>query len=271
MSGIKISSATYSLPSGASSVDVTKSVLASIKDGHLVIPSISATALNVTDPAPGQPKVLNVNYSINGGSSLLKVAKDGDYLEINAPPQRVASGLQITKAEYGYTGNFADVTDAVQAYVKDGSIELKVGFGAVGIPDPNPSKQKELSVDYTINGASDHQTVKDGNTFKISAPAVSTPDGTTKKQHALNTMGMLAVNFGYFITTFFYLLNFFACCRISVNWFNTIIVGVLVGLLPFSYVWIILPALFVRRVFFSTNALTDTIKITPLVFGFFGI
>ena len=88
MSGIKVSSATYGLPSGSSPLDVTNAVIASIKDGHLVIPSISAAALNVTDPAPGQPKVLNINYTINSGSSLTKTLNDGDYLEINAPPQR---------------------------------------------------------------------------------------------------------------------------------------------------------------------------------------
>lgn len=260
MSGIKVSSATYGLPSGSSPLDVTNAVIASIKDGHLVIPSISPAALNVTDPAPGQPKVLNINYTINYGSSLTKRLNDGDYLEINAPPQRVASGLEIKKAEYGYAGNYTDVTDAVKNYIKSGSIDLKVGFKNVGIPDPNPNKQKDLSVTYSINGAHTTQSIKDGNVFKVSAPPVDSPDGTTHRQHALNTMGMIFINFGYFILTFITLLNIFACARVTLNWFNAPIVGVLVGLIPYSYFYLVLPALFFRRIIFSTNALTDYVK-----------
>ena len=260
MSGIKVTSATYSLPSGSSSVDVTNAVNSSIKEGHLVIPSISAAALNVTDPAPGQPKVLQVTYTINGGSSLTKSVNDGDYLEINAPPQRIASGLEIKKAEYGYTGNYTDVTDAVQNYLSDGTISLTVGFKNVGIPDPNPNKQKNLKVRYSINGAEGSQTVKDGEVFKISAPAIDAPSGKSPKEHVLTVAGALLSGISYFMLTFFHLLNFFACTRVSLNWFNTIIPGVAVGVFPLSFFWIVLPVLFFRRIVFSTNALTDYIK-----------
>jgi hypothetical protein len=52
-----------------------------------------------------------------GGSSNTKTVKDGDYFKIDAPPERIASGLQIVKAQYGYEGNYADVTDAVQNHL----------------------------------------------------------------------------------------------------------------------------------------------------------
>jgi hypothetical protein len=260
MSGIKVTSATYSLPSGSSSVDVTNAVISNIKDGHLVIPSISPASFNVSDPAPGQPKVLQINYSINGGSSLTKSVNDGDYLEINAPPQRIASGLEIQKAEYGYTGNYTDVTDAVKNYLSDGTISLTVGFKNVGIPDPNPNKQKELRVRYSINGAQSSQTVKDGEVFKISAPAIDAPSGKSPKQHVLSAAGAILSGISYFMLMFFYLLNFFACTRVSLNWFNTIIPGVAVGVLPLSFLWAVLPILFFRRIVFSTNALTEWIK-----------
>jgi len=266
MSGLKITSATYSLPSGSSSVDVTNAVIANIKDGKLSIPSVSPAALNVTDPAPGQPKVLTINYTINGGSSITKAANDGDYIDINAPPQRVASGLEIDKAEYGYTGNFTDVTDAVKKYIKNGSIDLKVGFNNVGIPDPNPNKQKELSVTYSINGAQNSHTVKDGDVFKVSAPAVTSSDGTTNRQHALNGMGIIFVNFGWFVSVFIQIINIIACARISLNWINTSIVGIGIGLIPTSYLTIILPILFFRSLIFGTNALTDRVK-APVEFS----
>jgi hypothetical protein len=129
--------------------------------------------LNVADPAPGQIKTLNVTYTINNGKTNTVSLKDGYQFLVDAPPARAASGLQITKAEYGYTGNLTDVTNAVQDLVKNGSINLKVGFAQVGIPDPNPQKLKALEVEYTINGAKGTQIIADGQTFAVSAPPVN--------------------------------------------------------------------------------------------------
>lgn len=262
--GITIVNASYG--SGSSTVDVTSTVTSHIKDGELNI-SVSASSLNVTDPAPGQPKQLTVSYTINNGSTNSKTVTEGNTLHITAPGQKTADGLIITKAEYGYTGNYTDVTDAIQSYVSNGAIDLKVGPSTAGIPDPNPSKKKSLKVTYTLNGSSNTETIDDGKKFTLSAPPLDAPPTKTPRQHALSAMGIVAINFGYFVSTFVYLLNLFACCRISFNWLNTLIPGFFIGLLPFSYLWSVLPILFIRRILFDMDALTSAIK-NPLSFGF---
>jgi hypothetical protein len=197
--GISIKTALYGV--GSTTVDVVSAVTAQNKDGVINF-SVSPTALNVEDPAPGQIKTLNVTYTINGGTTNTISVKDGNTLHIDAPPARTASGLQIKKAEYGYQGNYTDVTNAIQDLVKNGSINLKVGFAAVGIPDPNPNKQKDLRVDYTINGAPSSQIVTDGQTFSISAPAVS--DSTSPKDAASQIVGSITNALGFAAKTFFF-------------------------------------------------------------------
>ena len=255
--GITILNASYG--AGSATEDVTSQVTSHIKEGKLNLP-VSASSLNVTDPAPGQSKQLIVSYTINNGSTNSKTVSEGSTLMIDAPPQTVASGLTITKAEYGYAGNYTDVTDAIQSYVSDGSISLTVSPSTAGIPDPNPNKKKSLKVTYTLNGSKNSETIDDGAKFVLSAPPLDAPAGKSPKQHVLSGMGSIMSGIGYFMTTFIYLLNIFACVRISLNWFNTIIPGLAIGFLPFSFFWIVLPILFARRIVFGTNALTDYVK-----------
>jgi len=174
-SGLTILSARYGADS--TTVDVKSAVSSQTKDGNVSL-VVSPSALNVDDPVPGQPKTLTVEYSINNGSSNTTSVKDGDYLKIDAPPERSASGLQIVKAEYGYQGNFEDVTSAIQNYVSNGSISITVSPSAAGIPDPNPAKKKLLKVDVTINGASSSYSIPDGQKFTLSAPPVNSDANT---------------------------------------------------------------------------------------------
>lgn len=254
--GITIVSASYG--SGSATTDVTSTVTSHIKDGELNI-LVSANSLNVTDPAPGQPKQLTVSYTINSGSTNSKTVTEGNTLHITAPGQKTADGLVITKAEYGYTGNYTDVTDAIQTYVSNGSINLTVGPSTAGVPDPNPAKKKNLKVTYTLNGSSNTETIDDGKKFTLSAPPLDAPSTKTPHQSATGAMGMIIGNLGYFVLVFVALLNLIACCRVSLNWFGTIIVGFVVGLAPISYIWAVLPLLFLRRIVLTSNALTDGI------------
>jgi len=166
--GIHIQSASYGV--GSKSVDVARAVAAKNKDGDIKF-VVTPAALNVKDPAPGQLKTLTVNYTINGGNSNIETAVDGDSISISAPPARIASGLQIKKAQYGYDGNWADVTSAIRTYMNDGSIDITVNPATVGIPDPNPNKPKFLKVDTTINGKASSYKIADGKKFKLSAPS----------------------------------------------------------------------------------------------------
>lgn len=173
--GIKITKADYGV--GSKLVDVKAAVSSNMRNGELNL-IVSPDSLGVEDPAPGQTKQLTIGYTINNGDTNTKSAYDNEAIIISAPSATIASGLDITKAQYGYTGNMTDVTDAVRTQLSDGSISIKVSPGAVGVPDPNPNKQKVLQVDYTLNGSKNSQTVKDGQTFAVSAPpAQNTPSG----------------------------------------------------------------------------------------------
>lgn len=176
--GINIQSASYGV--GSTTVDVSQAVAAKNVDGQINF-VVTPAALNVNDPAAGRVKTLTVNYTINHGGTNTATAKDGDTLSILAPPARIASGLQITKAQYGYDGNWADVTSAVQTYVSDGSINMTVSPSTVGIPDPNPNKPKSLKVDLTINGKPSSRIVADGKKFALSAPATADSSSADSK------------------------------------------------------------------------------------------
>ena len=207
MSGIIVTNATYGTSS--TSIDVTSTVSASIKDGVLSIPSVSPTSLNITDPAVGQAKTLHLSYTINGGDKLVTAVRDNESLYINAPPQRSASGLQITKAEYGVDGNYTDVTNVVQDMIKNGHIDVKIGFKELGLPDPNPSKKKQFEVEYTINGAKNTKTLSDGDRFKQSAPAVDAPSNTKPTENVGSFFGIVFKSVSYFFGMFLYTLSIF--------------------------------------------------------------
>jgi hypothetical protein len=241
--GLSIKSATYG--TGSTTVDVTGSVTSAIKDGSLNLP-VTTSALNVQDPAPGQSKTLLINYSINNGNTNTLSTGDGGTATITAPPERDAGGLQITKAEYGYPGNYQDVTDAVQNHLKsDGSINLKVGFKEVGLPDPNPAKQKQLNVEYTVNGSKNTKTLKDGETWKMSAP----PNVHNKKTKATDivtsVIGSLVSGVFKFIGLYIYFLSMYTVVEYGVSFnarFGKNISEILwyaLGLIPFSSLWLV--------------------------------
>jgi hypothetical protein len=251
MSGIKIIKASYG--TGTTTVDVTKSIASRVKDGMLNL-TVTPDSLNVTDPAPGQQKTLNVTYTINDGSTMGQMVNDNELLMISAPPERQATGLRILKAEYGYAGNFTDVTDAIQNHVRNGSIKLKVGPSTAGIPDPNPNKQKTLAVSYEINGAPTTIELTDGKTLDISAPPVEGTDNKTPTQHAFSVFGMVYKSIGMFLAMFLYTLSVYACMELSVaTGFPELALGAIGIILPFVAFWGLPWVLFFRRLIFTTD------------------
>lgn len=251
MSGIKITKASYG--TGTTTVDVTKAVASHIKDGVLNL-TVTPDSLNVTDPAPGQLKTLDVTYTVNGGSTMGQMVKDNEVLMISAPPERRATGLQITKAEYGYAGNFVDVTDAIQNHIRNGRINIKVGPSTAGVPDPNPNKLKTLSVQYELNGASNSVDITDGKTLNISAPPVDEVDNKTPSQHAMSIFGMVYMAIGKFLAMFLYTLSIYTCMDLSVpTGFPSIALGAMGVVLPYVAFWGLPFVLFFRRLFYTTD------------------
>jgi hypothetical protein len=251
MSGIKIIKATYG--TGTTTVDVTKTVASRVKDGMLNL-TVTPDSLNVTDPAPGQLKTLDVSYTINDGSTMGQMVKDNELLMISAPPERQATGLQIIKAEYGYAGNFTDVTDAIQNHVRNGSIKIKVGPSTAGIPDPNPNKQKTLAVSYEINGAPNTVQITDGKMLDISAPPVEGVDNKNPSQHAISVFGMIYMSIGKFLAMFLYTLSIYACMDLSVSTgFPELALGAIGVVLPYVAFWGLPWILFFRRLIYTTD------------------
>ena len=248
--GLSIVQAIYG--TGSATTDVTKSVAALVSDGTLKF-TVSPTTLNTSDPAPGQVKQLNISYTINGGSTNGVMVKDNDIVDIKAPPVRLATGLQITKAEYGYPGNYTDVTDAVQGLVSNGSINLTVGFKAVGLPDPNPNKQKELKVEYTINEAPSSQTIKDGSKFSVSAPASEATSNTSPSQNVGSIFSIIFWNVFRFFLMYLYTLSIFAGIEYGNQFISPMLWGAVCFFLPGFAFWGLPQITFWVRLFSSND------------------
>jgi hypothetical protein len=206
MSGIKITKALYG--AGSQTVDVTSAVTSNLKDGQINL-VVTPDSLNVADPAPGSAKQLTVVYTINNGKTNTETIQDNGVLNISAPAATKAAGLTIVKAEYGYDGNFTDVTSAVQTMVRNGGINLRVGHRAVGLPDPNPNKKKKLTVEYTLNGATNSDEFDDGSIFKLSAPATTQTDTTPPSDYVGQLIGILFSSVFRFASMFLYTISIF--------------------------------------------------------------
>lgn len=248
--GIAISNASYGV--GSQTVDVTTTVTSHIQDGKINF-VVEPSTLNVEDPSPGQVKTLTITYSINGGSSMTAAVKDGNVVSINAPPAQLASGLQIQKAEYGYTGNFTDVTDAVQNYISNGSIDIVVGFNAVGIPDPNPNKQKTLNVDYSINGAKNSANVVDGKHFKVSAPPADSSGGTHPAQHVISAVSIVFKNLAWFFMTYLQTMSVCSAIEFGDTFISPLLWGGIAFFIPLFSFWLLPIIVFWIRLFSSTD------------------
>jgi hypothetical protein len=251
MSGIKILKALYGV--GSNTVDVTASVASHIRDGTLNL-VVTSDSLNVQDPAPGQQKTLDVSYTINDGSTNGQMVKDNELLVISAPPVTEASGLQIIKAGYGYPGNFTDVTDAIQNHVKDGSINVKITPANMGVPDPNPNKQKMLDVEYTLNGAKNISVYKDNETFRISAPPKDAADSKTPGQHVMSAAGVVYKNVAMFIGIFLQTLSVFTAMDYGgPEGLPRYVLGGIAFIIPYFSFWALPIYVMIRRIFSTTD------------------
>lgn len=248
--GLTVNKATYG--AGSTTVDVTSAVSKKVKDGVLNF-TVSPSSLGIDDPAAGQMKTLELAYTINGGKKNQLTKRDNDLVFIDAPPERVAAGLQIVKADYGYAGNDTDVTNAVQDLMKsDGSIDIKVGFKELGLPDPNPNKQKRLQVEYTINGAPTVTSFTDGERFQVSAPARE--EAPSKIGDATGSLfGMLFSSVARFCGTLLYVLSILVSYDFGQYFIHPMIWGIVAFFLPFYAFWGLPVIVFLVRLFRSTD------------------
>lgn len=248
--GISIVRAVYG--TSTTTTDVTKVVASLVTDGSLRF-TVTPNTLNVADPAPGQLKTLTINYTINGGRDNQIAKNDNDVIAIDAPPIRLASGLQIVKAEYGYPGNFTDVTDSIQNQVTNGEINIKISPSSAGIPDPNPNKQKELRVEYTINGKKSSDNIKDGSSFKLSAPPTEAVSNTTPSQTVGSVISMMFKAVAYFFGMFLYTLSIFTAIEYGNQFISPLLWGGLAFFIPMFSFWALPIITFWIRLFSSDD------------------
>lgn len=252
--GLTINKALYG--TGSNTVDVTSAVSKKVKDGVLNF-TVSPTSLNVDDPAPGQLKQIDIVYTINDGKKNEMMKKDNDLVFIDAPPKRDASGLQIVKAEYGYSGNFTDVTNALQNLMKsDGSIDVKVGFKELGLPDPNPNKQKTLSVEYTINGSPTINNFTDGERFRLNAPPREDDSRHKIGNPVPSLMWAVMSGLGWFLISFISIISILTAYRLGNDLIGEGIGGIMmVALIGYpTFPFLVMPfIIFAIRLFRSTD------------------
>uniref|UniRef100_A0A6C0JW26 DnaJ-like protein C11 C-terminal domain-containing protein n=1 Tax=viral metagenome TaxID=1070528 RepID=A0A6C0JW26_9ZZZZ len=251
--GLVIQNATYA------GTDVTSAVSKQVHDGTINF-TVSPATFGMEDPSPGVMKSASIRYSINGGSSNSITAKDGELVHINAPPKRDASGLQITKGEYGYAGNYTDVTNALQDLMKDGSINITVGFKQLGLPDPNPNKQKNLIVQYTLNGAASEDVLVDGQPFQLSAPPKEEAPHPLK-DGASSLFGILFSAIFKFLGTFLYAWSVFIAYRFGNQLISPYLWGALAFFLPGFAFWGLPMIVFWIRLFSSSDVYVESVSV----------
>lgn len=84
-----------------------------------------------------------------------------------------AQQLAITKAVYGALpdGEYADVTDKVKGKIAEGALTIPASNALFG--DSAPGKVKTLSVEFTVDGTAQTQTIPEGGAWDIVSGTVS--------------------------------------------------------------------------------------------------
>lgn len=176
LSDLKIIKAEYGtfLPEGV--VDVTESVVKSVRDSKLNIHS--GSHLSPVDPAPGYIKELRIEYEIKGKRQEIH-AIEGEAINIDAGN---SSEFKILRAVYGKFGkgihgipssySTYDVTNQLKSKVLSGVLQISVNDGLV-TDMSNLGPKKELHVVYATDGEICKRSVPEGETLNL---AQSTPE-----------------------------------------------------------------------------------------------
>lgn len=138
---------------GGRRVDVTAQVRSFIHDGNLHFDVTDQTF--GADPARGHVKDLYIRIRHWDGN--VEEFHFPEYAHVNLilDPERGYEwhdrGLHIMRAFYGGAGHFADVTETLRGYKREGSLLVVVDNRSMGV-DPDPSVHKVLRVLYFVDG-----------------------------------------------------------------------------------------------------------------------
>jgi hypothetical protein len=157
---LRIVSAVYG--NGNRTVDVTNRLNSQISGNQI---NLTVTNANMgSDPDPGQSKNLNVEYTFNGQRQQA-VTREGETLRL--PYSNTVNGaLFISRATYGSQNRRSDVTDRLNSQVQDNQLILQVNNDTMG-GDPDRGADKNLNIEYTLNGRSEQTTVREGENLHL--------------------------------------------------------------------------------------------------------
>lgn len=145
--------------SGNTWVDVTGSVRSLV--------SANALSFRVTnevlggDPTPGRAKTLRLRLRDEYGRESVQTFLEKDSVNLTLVTSAAGWGaLRITRAIYGVSDRFIDVTDRLTALVQNNQLSLRVTNDAMG-GNPAYDARKTLTVWYAYNGNDSQITVNE--------------------------------------------------------------------------------------------------------------
>jgi hypothetical protein len=94
-----------------------------------------------------------------------------------------------------------------------------------------------LRVEYTINGKKSSDTIKDGSSFKLSAPPNQAVSNTTPSQTVGTLIGMVFKSVAYFFGMFLYTLSIFTAIEYGNQFISPLLWGAMAFFLPFYSFW----------------------------------
>ena len=161
-SGLRVNHATYAY--GSRSLDVTSRLNAQIRGEQLNL-RVNNQSMG-GDPAPGQPKTLTVNFTLDGKNGQ-RVVREGDSLHLTHGDANQGA-LEITRATYGSAYRNSDVTTRLNSQISGNQLHLQVNSNSMG-GDPDPGQSKVLKVDYTLRGQTNQVTIQDGGMLRLNS------------------------------------------------------------------------------------------------------
>ena len=159
-----IVSATFEATTGSGSLNVTSQIAALAAAGNRLI-TVSVATFG-SDPAPNVVKQLRVMYQ-RSGPTLTKIFPEKSLVSLPADLPAQPTNLVITSAHYGAisgTGNYVDDTNKLNSVAAGGPFSVVVNNNNFG-PDPAAGQAKQLTIVYTINGATGAVNIPENSTF----------------------------------------------------------------------------------------------------------
>ena len=146
--------------------DVTPQVKAALKAGSRRIRAGNELA---GDPAPNVEKELKIDYLLNGEARSVRA---GEHQAAEVP-----AGAEVVRALYGLiaekpeprSDRTVDVTAALAAQVKDGSLSARVDNALAGGKDPAFMTVKELRLEYLYKGVRKQARVRENAVLMLPA------------------------------------------------------------------------------------------------------